>query len=65
MKTAYEWENKINKNSVNNKINWLRKEIKRISTTTLRGNFTNIEDRNYWVKRLAKLNCELSALETM
>lgn len=32
----------------------ITQEIKRISTTTLRGNFVKEEDREYWVQKLKK-----------
>ena len=64
---AHEWEATLNKKEekmiLNRNINRLREEIKRISTTTLRGNFANPEDREYWVKRLSRLNGELIAFE--
>lgn len=61
----YEWEKEINNTAVENRKEWLRSEIKRISETTLRGNFSKTDDREYWVKRLDKLNGELVALESM
>ena len=64
-RTAYEWETKIDKKAILNKIEWLKKEIKRISNTTLKGNFSNPEDKEYWIKRLTKLNSELSVLEQL
>lgn len=59
----YEWENEMNNTAIENRKAWLRFEIKRISETTLRGNFSKKEDREYWVKRLDKLNSELIAME--
>jgi hypothetical protein len=43
--------------------NFLKEEIKRVSNTTLRGNFTNPEDKTYWEVKLKKMNSELSAIE--
>lgn len=45
------------------RIHALREEVKRITTTTLRGNFAKPEDRQFWEIRARKLNGELSALE--
>jgi hypothetical protein len=42
---------------------YLESEIKRISNTTLRGNFSNPEDRKFWVERLKKLNSELDSIQ--
>ena len=60
----YEWENEFSKEQVAIECHRLREEIKRISNTTLRGNFAKEEDRQYWVKRLKELNSKLSALES-
>ena len=60
---GYEWETPEKKNARLSRMAWLRDEIKRISNTTLRGNFSKPEDREFWVDRLKKLNSELSALE--
>lgn len=59
----YEWENEISAQAIESRCAQLRSEIKRISNTTLRGNFRNPEDRTYWERRLSKLNGELLALE--
>lgn len=59
----YEWEKPVNANAVENRKHWLRSEIKRITNTTLRGEFKIKSDRQYWVDRLRKLNSELDALE--
>ncbi len=59
----YEWENELTKDQIATRIDVVKKEIKRIMDVTLRGNFTNQEDRNYWVDRLKKLNCQLNVLE--
>lgn len=64
-RTSYEWERKIDKTAVFNNIEFHKKEIKRITETTLRGNFTNSDDREYWVKRLKQLNGELIHLEQL
>ena len=61
----YEWEKPVNANSVESRKHWLRGEIKRITNTTLRGEFKIKSDRQYWVDRLRKLNSELNALEQM
>jgi len=67
MRYAYEWEVKEEPEVVLRK--WqaeaerLRAEVKRISNTTLRGNFANPEDREYWVKRLKELTSRLSEYE--
>lgn len=61
----YEWETKIDKSAIAIRIIALRKETKRIANETLRGNFVNPDDREYWVKKLKKLTGELSALESM
>ena len=63
MRTAYEWETKTDNNAMFRNIERTKKEIKRISETTLRGNFSNPEDRKYWVEKLNRLNRELIALE--
>lgn len=60
---AYEWETETSKTAIQSNIAQLRSEIKRISNTTLRGNFTSEDDRQYWVKRLSTLNSKLNALE--
>ena len=61
----YEWErNEITKEKIFIECHILREEIKRITNTTLRGNFSKEEDRQYWVKRLKELNSKLSALES-
>lgn len=61
----YEWEGKeITKEQISIECHRLREEIKRITNTTLRGNFSKEEDRQYWVKRLKELNSKLSALES-
>lgn len=60
---AYEWEGPVDsqeeKKIAARQIYRLREEIKRITTTTLRGNFTKPEDRQYWVDRLKVLNGQL------
>jgi hypothetical protein len=61
----YEWENEVTKSQIEIKKQQLRQEIKRISNTTLRGNFVKQEDREYWVKKLNSLNSTLKALEEM
>lgn len=45
------------------RIHYLRQEVARITNETLRGDFRNPSDRDYWVSRARKLNGELSALE--
>ena len=60
---AYEWETTLEKRQIEKRIYWLRTEIKRISNVTLKGNFTNAEDRKYWVDRLTELNGQLLILE--
>ena len=60
---AYECETETSKTAIQSNIAQLRSEIKRISNTTLRGNFTSEDDRQYWVKRLSTLNSKLNALE--
>jgi len=62
-RVGYEWEQPEDKNARLRRMNWLRDEIKRISNTTLRGNFSKPEDKKYWEDRLKQLNSELSALE--
>jgi len=52
-------------NGVKRNISRLQDEIKRISNTTLRGNFSKPEDKEYWVTRLKELNSKLSALEEL
>lgn len=59
----YEWENELSENAFASRIHSLKAEIKRVCETTLRGNFSNPEDRKYWEKKLSKMNSELSALE--
>lgn len=44
---------------------WLRTEIKRVSSATLRGSFSSPEDLQFWVRRLEKLNSELSSIEQL
>lgn len=61
----YEWEGSVDLVAIENRKDWLRKEIKRINETTLRGNFAKEEDRDYWKQRAKKLNSELMALEEM
>lgn len=61
----YEWENKLSKDKIEIQKHELKKEIKRICEVTLRGQFSNQEDRNYWVKRLGQLNSRLLGLESM
>lgn len=61
----YEWETKISDIAIQRNILRLRAEIKRISENTLRGNFSSEADREYWVKRVSRLNGELAALEQM
>lgn len=61
----YEWEVKMSETVVENNKERIRKEIKRITETTLRGNFTNDDDRKYWEIKLSKLNGELLYLESM
>lgn len=56
---------KLDKVIIKNNIYGLQKEIKRIAETTLRGDFANTDDRDYWVKRLRGLNSKLNALEVM
>lgn len=65
MRTAYEWETKIDNTAIENEKIRIRKEIKRIATETLRGNFSNPEDKKYWEKKLESLNSKLNALESM
>ena len=60
---AYEWETTLEKRQIEKRIYWLRTEIKRISNVTLKGNFTNAEDRKYWIDRLTELNGQLLILE--
>lgn len=61
----YEWErNEITKEQIAIECHRLREEIKRISNTTLRGNFVDEDDRQYWVKRVKQLNSKLLALES-
>lgn len=61
----YEWEVfEVSKDKIAIQKMELEKEIKRISNVTLRGNFTNPEDRKYWEVRLDKLNGRLRALES-
>lgn len=55
----------VNRDDLDKRAHWLRNEIKRISYTTLRGNFMNIEDREFWIARMRKLNSELSAVEDL
>ncbi len=61
----YEWENEINKKTIESRKLWLRGEIRRICTVTLRGNFRENEDRIFWEKRVNKLNGELISLESL
>lgn len=56
--------NTTQQSALQGRMHWLREETKRISNVTLAGNFTNPEDRAYWVGRLKKLTSELSALES-
>jgi hypothetical protein len=65
MRTGYEWENKINTATLQCKAVELQAEIKRISTFTLRQNFTIPSDRQYWVEKLSRLNGQLSGIESM
>jgi len=62
---VYEWENELSKDRVAIQKIELEKAIKRICSVTLRGNFTNPEDRKFWEDRLTKLNGQLIALESM
>lgn len=62
----YEWETKINEKEIaKGHIYRLQKEIKRISDVILRGNFSNPEDKEYWIKKLTKLNGELLYWESI
>lgn len=62
----YEWEvTEVSKSRIEIRKTELRKQIRRICDVTLRGNFTNPEDRKYWENRLTKLNGQLAALESM
>lgn len=59
----YEWENEVSEDKLKLEIYRLQEEIKRITKTTLNGNFSNPEDREYWVKKVRQMNSKLSALE--
>ena len=61
----YEWEGSVDRVAIENRKDWLRKEIKRINETTLRGNFVKEEDRDYWKQKAKTLNSQLMALEEM
>lgn len=61
----YEWEGNIDRVAFENLKDWLRKEIKRINETTLRGNFINEDDRTYWKRKVKQLNSQLMAMEEM
>ncbi len=61
----YEWENEISEDRLAIRRMETEKEIKRISNVTLRGNFSNPEDRKFWENRLTILNGQLIALESM
>lgn len=61
----YEWEGNIDRVAFENRKDWLRKEIKRINETTLRGNFVNEGDRDYWKQKAKQLNSKLIAMEEM
>ena len=61
----YEWEKEVSKTAINSNIAKLKEEIKRVSNVTLRGNFKNPEDRQYWVEKLKRMNSKLSSLEQM
>lgn len=59
----YEWENEISKTAIERNKDYHRKEIKRISEVTLRGNFSNPDDREYWVAKLKEHNGKLRYFE--
>lgn len=64
IRRAYEWEyQEVTRETIRSNIYRLKKEIKRISTTTLRGNFIDPADRDYWVKKLKILNGQLNSFE--
>lgn len=64
MRVGYEWEQEEDIGLIRTRrINELKLEIKRIMNTTLRGNFVDPKDREYWEVRLKKLNSELNSWE--
>lgn len=59
----YEWENEVPRKTLELNLLNLQEELKRIQGTTLRGKFTNPDDRKYWELKAKQVSSKIAAYE--